>query len=623
MLGPSRLARVSWLCLLTLSALLPLFVATRTDDTVRTVQWAGLWALAAVAVGASWASGARLVSGPLRWPLAGMAVTAAVMPVLAFRPTSALVDSLGLWSGVGVAGLAGIWLKDSRRRRKVAASLVGSNLLVAAYGYLQYMGVDPLHWAFQFGGARPFSTLGNPNFLAGHFAATLPWMAAAFLLAVDPVAKAGWLLLTLAWGLLILVSQTRGAWIASVFGLLLVFRLIRRREPLRFPSQGRWLAVLGTVTAAAVILSVAANRELRDRIADLVPREFGQVAKRWTSHKAGLLAFRASPISGIGPGCFKHAFGRHMAAAMPRTEIRLFAHTYSEEYAHDDFLQILAEGGVLGFGAFTWLLVAAVRAARLGLAGRGVLPVALLAGGLALGIHGGANLPLHIAPTAFLFWLGVGLAGTLVPSSPPDPDPDPDEEAGPTPVPPLRLVPALSVSVLISVLAMMQLATSYYARRGKDAINFSAWAASARAWDLARMADWDDRREDFFAASMRFQMGRRVECVPLFEAELARNPYYMDGWANTGSALGAISAEFQGAGNREMAAKYLDRAEEMLRRAIELNPAYAEAYANLGVAKLQRKDRRGAVEQFRAALEIEPGLALAAQGLAQAQAGVR
>jgi tetratricopeptide (TPR) repeat protein len=349
------------------------------------------------------------------------------------------------------------------------------------------------------------------------------------------------------------------------------------------------------------------------RIANLIPREFGEVAKRWATLKAGAYAVREHPLAGFGPGCFKHAFGRYMARAMPVGEHRQFTHTYSESYAHNDFAQWLTENGVPGFGLLAWLVVTAVAALRRAPPASRGLAGPLVACGLALGIHGAANLPLHIAPTAFLFWLGIGLASALA---------GPVIASAPA-APGWRAPVAGGAAVLTGMLAGAMFLTSLYARLGKDYLNFSAWEASRRAWGMARRVDWDDRREAFFAASMTFQLGRKEESIPVFQQEVARNPYYMDGFANLGSALGAISADLTARGDRKGAATYLGEAEMQLKRAIELNPAYAEAWANLGVAYLQVHKRVEAADAFRAALDLEPGLALAESGLAQARGGGR
>ena len=67
----------------------------------------------------------------------------------------------------------------------------------------------------------------------------------------------------------------------------------------------------------------------------------------------------------------------------------------------------------------------------------------------------------------------------------------------------------------------------------------------------------------------------------------------------------------------------LSRAEEFLHRAIEIEPAFAKPHEDLGTLKLSRNEAEKAIPHYRKALAIDPGLASAVRGLAQAlkQAG--
>jgi tetratricopeptide (TPR) repeat protein len=334
---------------------------------------------------------------------------------------------------------------------------------------------------------------------------------------------------------------------------------------------------------------VADNPEIVTRLESLAQPQFGQVAKRYAFARAAQYAWRERPLAGFGPGCFKHAYGKHMARSIPESERRQFTHTYSEEFAHDDFVQALAEGGALGFGFLAWLLWAAARRAatlRDRLLGR-----TLLASGTALLVHAASNYPFHIAPTAMLFWVGVGVLGVT-----------PGRAAAPAP----RTVRAAAglVPLAAGLLAALIFAASLYTRLGKDLVAQERWSGVRAAIERSALVNWDDRREAFFAGGARFQQGDVAGAVELFLRETDRNPYYMDGFTNLGSAYGML--------------KDLGRAREAFARAIELNPAYAEAYANLGVAWLEERRWGEAADAFARALDLEPDLPLARNGMALA-----
>jgi hypothetical protein len=490
-------------------------------------------------------------------------------------------------------------------------------LAVTGYGFMQYTGLDPYRWSIAFGGQRPFATLGNPNFLAGHFAVLAPWALGMFLAAgggrwkdqrsageasrAGPAggrfAKAGWLAVTLAWLLLILVAQTRGAWIAcgaAVAWLVWRWWLVDRES---IAAQRGWLAALGALVVLAGASAAVANRDLAYRIGDTVPHDMGQLTHRFVAMRAALLIARDHPLAGIGPGCFKHGFGMKMAGAMAAGEYRQFTHTYSEEWTHCEPLQILAETGVPALGIFIWLLAAAVRALLAAGEGRRRLAAGILAAGVAFLFQGSTNYPLHIAPTAFLFWMGIGLAASVAPGRS-------DEAPAGRWMAPARSA-AVPAALAVGMLAGMIFLASLYTRLGKDAmVRFKNWTVARWALDKAQLADWDDRREPFYAGAAYFSLGKYDAAVELFRLDVARNPYYMDAYSNLGSTLGTMGKVSEAVG--------------LFNRAIELNPAYAEAHAGLGVAYLDSGRRARARAAFQRALELDPDLALARNGLIKA-----
>ena len=600
----SLFRRLSWLCLMLLVGVLPLVIWTDTDDTVRTPQWTFYWIVSA----AGWAS--LLLSGrglpargsPLSLPLRIYAGATILFPFLAFRFSPAVMDGLGVLAGISTAALAAEWLGRPGRARRAGFLLVGSCLAVTAYGFMQYLGFDRVRWAYQYGGQRPFATLGNPNFLGGHFAVLLAWASAYFLSARTTGSRTGWFLLAALWGMLVLVSQTRGSWLAAGAAISFVVVAHWRGGRLDIARQGPWLAGAMGLAMLVVLGLSSANSEIATRAGTMVNPQFGQLAKRASSLKAAALIWRDRPVLGIGPGNFKHGYGMHMAASIPLSEYRQFTHSYSEEFTHSDPVQLLAETGVIGWGIFVWLIVCAVRLLRQ--PGRDpVMVTAVMAGGVALLVHGSFNLPMHIAPTSFLLWLGIGIAAIPIGSASLFAS-EPERKPG------SRVIGlAVGVALATGLAGALVFASSVYSRKGGDYVKFGRWTEAQWLYERSDLVDWNDRREMFFIASMLFQRGEYAASIPLFEKELKRNPYYMDGYANLGSALGA-AGDIAGA-------------EKALRPASELNPAYAEAYANLGVALLQQKRKLEAAAAFSQALELEPGILMAQRGLEQALGGVK
>lgn len=92
--------------------------------------------------------------------------------------------------------------------------------------------------------------------------------------------------------------------------------------------------------------------------------------------------------------------------------------------------------------------------------------------------------------------------------------------------------------------------------------------------------------------------------IELFEEAIERDPDYVLAWVGLGDALTLY--EDYGHGDAEIV---LPRAERAIRRALELDPASAEAHASLGLLYSTYQDGPRAIRELKKAIELQPGYA--------------
>jgi O-antigen ligase len=141
----------------------------------------------------------------------------------------------------------------------------------------------------------------------------------------------------------IVFSTARGAWLAAVIMGVVLALLGRSRRVLAVPAL---LVVLG-----AVVLS--ASPGLRAQVPPLASLE-GINAHRLAIYRANLDIVRAHPVFGLG-------FGRYRPHAKPFYEAHPLADRRS--HAHNNFLHLAAEAGLIGVAAFTFLFAVVLRRA--------------------------------------------------------------------------------------------------------------------------------------------------------------------------------------------------------------------------------------------------------------------
>jgi len=132
----------------------------------------------------------------------------------------------------------------------------------------------------------------------------------------------------------IILTFSRGAWIALLIACLFLIIFSKKKENRIF-----FLLFLGIFTC--VVFSIPMVRE---RLLTIV--RSGADADRFRIWKAAFMMFKESPLLGKGLGSFMHYSNKYM--------------NILPQYAHNCYLQILAETGLIGFVSFIWFLGAIV-----------------------------------------------------------------------------------------------------------------------------------------------------------------------------------------------------------------------------------------------------------------------
>jgi len=210
-------------------------------------------------------------------------------------------------------------------------------------------------------------------------------------------------------GSAVFLSLSRGGITSLVAALGLVGLFAMRRY--RHIQRRGLLITLGLCVAAMVFwlgwepvfnrlnsLSTLATDPLRDT--------------RWLATKATLQAWGAAPITGCGFGAFQHLFPLFQISAL---QFGRFV------YAHNDYAQLLAEGGVIGAFLVTYIVVIFVLTAKAyrqtAIQESKLFTLGLSVGLIAIIIHSLVDFSLHRPANLFLFslLLALGMAALRIP----------------------------------------------------------------------------------------------------------------------------------------------------------------------------------------------------------------
>lgn len=260
--------------------------------------------------------------------------------------------------------LALVIVVDLVRTPTTARWVIGAMLLAgaaeAAYGALQFVtGSGPASFDLQ-GALRAFGHFDQPNPFAGYLTTMLPLAVFMCLSRANPVGYR-WLSVG-ATGLLIVgigLSQSRGAWLGGLIAavcLLLAWSGWTRR--LLIPCA------LGAALALALAVSGALPASILDRLSQTI-QYFGvfdvrtvevtsdnwAVVERMAHWQAGWYMFLDHPWLGVGAGNYAQAYPNYYVGSW----IEPLGH------AHDYYINMLAELGVVGGGLLLLVLAIAFR----------------------------------------------------------------------------------------------------------------------------------------------------------------------------------------------------------------------------------------------------------------------
>jgi len=195
--------------------------------------------------------------------------------------------------------------------------------------------------------------------------------------------------------LCLFLTFSRSAWLGFIFSVIFMWVICDKMRKRIF------LIVFLALMAFAAIFAYF-------NIGNHITIGGGSLIDRMQIWRIGWSIFRDSPIFGRGPGTFMFNFGRYK----PESYLYIV-------YAHNCYLQMLAEIGVVGLLSFLWIIIAFFRSALISIADTkdGFYKLILIgstSGIFAYLIQAALDTNLYSLPLAVLFWFMMGFVMAVV-----------------------------------------------------------------------------------------------------------------------------------------------------------------------------------------------------------------
>lgn len=265
------------------------------------------------------------------------------------------------------------WVDSPRKMKSLLRALFLSGTVVAVYGALQYLGIEPnTYGPLSFEANRSFATFGNPDLLGGFIVFMLPLGIALALSEESTGWRAYYWLATGLCSVVWVTAFTRGAWIGGVVALA-VLAVAAWRQKVRLRPVDGWLLAAGAVIVGAVVVrslsSSSAVMNVMARVLSIFDTHAGSAETRLQIWGAAIEAIKDRPLLGYGRDTFRLVFPLYR----PAEYIALSGYLSVEDSVHNHVLRTALSGGlpalILEYGLFGWILFEA-RKGAFGAAGK-------------------------------------------------------------------------------------------------------------------------------------------------------------------------------------------------------------------------------------------------------------
>jgi len=314
-------------------------------------------------------------------------------------------------------------ISDERQINRILNILLIIGGLFGIYGILQYNRIDFSFWIRNIGRQQVFGLFGNVNYFAEYLIVPLPIAVSLFFVSRNKLKKILLLIGILAMGGSLILTFTRGSYLAVGISLIFMFFLYLIVRGKNFLKENKRIFILILIAILVVTFLFAFPNPLnkprtviskiKGRISITQFSRGSSLKRRIAIWKFTALMIKDHPLFGSGIGTYKYNTLRYQAKFFEQGQNRsLYPYGFADK-AHNEYLQLGAEMGTIGLGIFIWLVISYFSYGlkilkKIKDKYRQGIIIGLMGAAVAVLVDGIFGFPLHLPATIILFWLALG-----------------------------------------------------------------------------------------------------------------------------------------------------------------------------------------------------------------------
>ncbi|MGP8330348.1 MAG: O-antigen ligase family protein [Methanosarcinaceae archaeon] len=288
-------------------------------------------------------------------------------------------------------------------RERAFLILAVTALLLSIYGLLQFFRIDPFRSGlYPAAESKVIATMGNANSLAGYLATVFPFVIYYIVFSKKRFNTAFWQLSTIVVFITIILTLSRGAWLGLIGGLLI---LLFPKVKTIWQGKLRKFFLISSITISMLFFSWVSYKINPD---SAIGRIF-----IW---KISAKMIADHPVTGMGYGRYGVEFLNYQAQFFDEPEnAKYFDRADNLKGAKNEYFQIIAETGIVGFSLFLLIIVLfyyfgykVVKSSKNNTKEYWSI-MAVMASQSVILIHALVDNPFYDVATTIVFWFNLGM----------------------------------------------------------------------------------------------------------------------------------------------------------------------------------------------------------------------
>ena len=297
--------------------------------------------------------------------------------------------------------------------------------LFGIYGILQYNGIDFSFWIGNYGRGKVFGLFGNAGYFAGYLMFPLPIAIALFFVCNNKIKKILLLIGVFTMSGALLATLTRGSYLSLGISSIFMFLLFLSSRGNFFIKENKkiFIVILIAILVTTFLFAIpnpfnkqgTVISKIKSRILITQLSKDSSLKRREAIWGFSTLMIKDHLLLGSGLGTFKYNTLKYQAKFFDQGQNRALYPYGVADKAHNEYLQLGAELGIIGLGIFLWLIISYFNYGVKKLKSienkykQGII-IGLMGSIVAFLVDGLFWFPLRLPTNTAMFWLILGLA---------------------------------------------------------------------------------------------------------------------------------------------------------------------------------------------------------------------